>query len=162
MSGMALMKERTQARFVGEREHFQAEQIKRLQRAEESFGELVAFYEEMGEQDLDELDTMYLRHARLFQGDCLYHTLRYGDALELYERAAWIYKNSPASLGAYVQIINCHLFLGQPAEAKAALMRALYLVERIEESKFASAPARFNTRDDWRSYFQWLKGTDLL
>ena len=162
LSGLALMNEQTQARFVGERENFQAEQVKRLQRAEEFFGELVAFYEELGEQNLDELDTMYLRHARLFQGDCLYHTLRYGDALEVYERAAWIYKNSPASLAAYVQIINCHLFLGQQAEARAALMRALYLVERIEESQFAAAPARFNTRDDWRSYFRWLEGTDLL
>ena len=80
----------------------------------------------------------------------------------MYERAAWNYKNSSASLGAYVQIINCHLFLGQPAEARAALMRALYLVERIEESQFASAPATFNTRDDWRTYFRWLEGTDLL
>ncbi len=162
LSGLALMKEQTQARFVGERENFQAEQVMRLQRAEEFFGELVAFYEEIGEPNLDQLDTMYLRHARLFQGDCLYHTLRYGDALDLYERAAWIYKNSPASLGAYVQIINCRLFLGQQAEARAALMRALYLVERIEETQFAAAPATFNTREDWRSYFRWLEGTDLL
>jgi tetratricopeptide (TPR) repeat protein len=107
------------------------------------------------------LDKLYLRHARLYLGDCLFSLQRYEEDLKHFERAAWIYKDIPSSLSAYVQIINCHVFLGQVDEARAALRRVQYLVKAIPDDAFGQALAP-NSRDEWGEYFNWLDESGLF
>jgi hypothetical protein len=81
--------------------------------------------------------------------------------LKLYEEAGGMYNDVPSALAAYVQIINCRIFLGQPEEARAALARALVLVDAIPEESFNDSVSP-ETRVDWKRYFQWLSKSEMF
>jgi hypothetical protein len=81
--------------------------------------------------------------------------------LKLYEEAAGMFKDQPAGLAAYVQIINCHVFLGQPEEALAALARVHVLVDGMPQVAFDTSSSPEN-REDWKRYFEWLSESELL
>jgi hypothetical protein len=81
--------------------------------------------------------------------------------LALYEEAAGQFKELPSGLAAYVQIINCHVFLGRPEEARAALARALVMVEAASQSAFEQSFSP-QTRGDWKEYFLWLGESGLF
>ncbi|UCG16756.1 MAG: tetratricopeptide repeat protein [Phycisphaerales bacterium] len=161
LSALALKEDLKDARLLGERENMRKELQRRLLRASELFGELIGRYEAQDESQLSERNSLYLRHARLYQGDCLFELQQYGEALKIFERAAWIYKDSPSSLAAYVQIINCYVFLGQHEEGKAALRRAQYLVKTLPDTAFESAIVA-ESRAEWKQYFGWIETSGLL
>ena len=71
------------------------------------------------------------------------------------------FKDSPTALAAYVQIINCHVFLSQPLEARAALARALILVDAIPRAGFGRSVSP-ETHRDWKRYFEWLGESELF
>jgi hypothetical protein len=71
------------------------------------------------------------------------------------------YKGLPSALAAYVQIINCHVFLGEPREARAALARAQVLVDSMRPDVFSRGVSP-ETRDDWKNYFGWLAQSELF
>ncbi len=154
-SAMAIKDEILKPEYVGESKRLQVEYEHRLAEAARRFGELSKLLEGKGESTLDSLDQMYLQDSRLYEGTCLFELGRYKESLALYEQAAWIYKDSSVALGAYVQVINCYIFLGREEEAESALRRAQYLVETIPEEKFAGE-GQFETRDGWRRYFDWV------
>jgi len=104
---------------------------------------------------------MYLRHAYLYEADCYFEVGDYRRALKLYEEAAGNYKDVPTGLAAYVQMINCRIFLGEPEEARAALARALILVDAIAQGSFDKSVSP-ETREDWKRYFEWLGKSDLF
>jgi tetratricopeptide (TPR) repeat protein len=160
-SGLAMKEDVDQARFAGERERLVAERRDRLSRAAQLFGQMVREYEAYHPAELSRLDRVYLRHARLYEADCLFELGDYERSLAHYERAAWIYRDSSTSLAAYVQIINCHTFGGHGAEASAALRRALYLVETLPDDAFGGDVA-LETRGDWRRYFEWVADCGLF
>jgi hypothetical protein len=81
--------------------------------------------------------------------------------LALYEQAAGTYKDTPSALAVYVQIINSHVFLSQPEEARAALARALVLVDAIPEEVFDRGVSP-EKRRDWKRYFEWLGESGLF
>jgi tetratricopeptide (TPR) repeat protein len=126
-SGLALREDLKDPRFVGEKPRLRAEHVRRLEEASELFGRLVVRYQDREAAALDELEQLFLRYARLYEADCLFELGRYAEALKRYERAAWIYRDTPSMLAAYVQIVNCHAYLGQRTEARAALRRVQYL-----------------------------------
>ncbi len=82
-------------------------------------------------------------------------------ALRLYEDAAGTLKDNTAALAAYVQIINSHVFLGQPNEARAALARAKILVGAIPADAFVQSVSP-EGRQDWQRYFDWLNESELF
>ena len=106
-------------------------------------------------------ERMYLRHGRMYEADCLFELVAYKPALKLYEEAVGAHQDTASALTAYVQIINCHVFLGQMMDARAALARAEILVDRIPDMAFAS-PLSLETRSDWKRYFQWLRDSEFL
>jgi tetratricopeptide (TPR) repeat protein len=160
-SGFALREDLKRAEFVGQRKRLEAEHAERVEEAAQLFGRLVHRFEVREESELDELEALFLRYARLYEADCLFELGRYAEALKKYERAAWIYRESPSALAAYGQIINCHMFLGQTTEARAALRRARHLMEAVPETRFAD-PALSGTRTEWEQYFNWLGQADLF
>ena len=97
----------------------------------------------------------------MYEADCYFETQQYAKALKRYEEAAGTYKHTASSMAAYVQIINSHVFLGAPGEARAALARALVLVDSLPDGAFADSvsPER---RADWKRYFEWLGQSGLF
>jgi tetratricopeptide (TPR) repeat protein len=153
-SALAIKEEVLQPEFVGESKRLRFEIDRRLGIAAKHFRQLIDDMA-LGEADLDELGFVYLQDARLYEASCLFELERYSEALNLYERIAWVYKDRPAALGAYVQVINCYVLLGKPTEAASALRRAQYLVGVIDEEYFA-ATGELETRESWRQHFEWV------
>lgn len=160
-SGLALRAEAKEAAFDAELVQIRAESARRLAKARELYREVVDEYADRAMSELSPMERMGLRHAHLYEADCYFDTQDYARALKLYEEAAGIYKDQPGGLAAYVQIINCHVFLGQADEARAALARATVLVEAIPDAAFVNGISP-QTRGDWKEYFVWLGESGLF
>ncbi|MEE9295970.1 MAG: tetratricopeptide repeat protein [Phycisphaerae bacterium] len=167
-SGLALKEDYQEATFAAERERILAEQKNRLRKAAELFAKTVEEFEAKPREDkppvapeMSPLDQVYLRHARLYQADCHFELGEYDRALAHYERSAWIHKGTTTALGAYVQIINCHVFMGEGPDAAAAVRRALYVVETMVDEAFADGIG-LESRDRWREYFEWVQKSKLF
>jgi TolA-binding protein len=160
-SGLALKNEVVEATSAAEIERMRAESVERFGKARELYRMLIAAYELRDPSELNRLETMYLRHAYLYEADCYFEVSDYRRALKLYEEAAGNYKDVPTGLAAYVQMINCRIFLGEPEEARAALARALILVDAIAQGSFDKSVSP-ETREDWKRYFEWLGKSDLF
>lgn len=154
-SAQAIKEELLDPRFAGEAKRLVAERERRLHEAAARFREVIQRYEVRDSATLSPLDQVYFQDAVLGEAASLFDLGRYAEALSLYERAAWTYKDQPAALGAYVQIINCYVILGRDAEARTALRRAQYLTEAITEESFEPA-GDLETRADWKRYFDWV------
>ncbi len=160
-SGLALQTEAEDAAFSGQREQMLDDAKTRLLKAREHYGSLAELCRRVESGEQAELSEMYLRHAVLYEADCLFEMGMHRDALRLYEEAAGAWSDSTVALAAFVQIIACHLSLGSPHEARASLARAEVLVDRVPDAAFESSlsPER---RDDWRRYFEWLGESELF
>lgn len=156
-SGLALRRDLEDPKLVGQRPRLKAESVNRLTKAAELFNRLVQRYEGRDESELGELEALFLRYGRLYEADCLFELLRYEEALKRYERTAWTYRGTASALAAYVQIINCHVYLGRPEEARAALRRAQHLVTTIPQF-----PELAGTRQEWERYFNWAEQSELF
>ena len=160
-SALALKKEAAEAEFAGEIQRIGAESATRFEKARKLYRRLIGEYEVRGIASLNRLEKLYFRHATLYEADCFFETGDYGQALARYEAAAATFKDSPTALAAYVQIINCHVFLSQPLEARAALARALILVDAIPRAGFGRSVSP-ETHRDWKRYFEWLGESELF
>jgi tetratricopeptide (TPR) repeat protein len=160
-SGLALEAEITEAKLASEIEQIRAELTERLQEAKRLYHRLIDDYELRDPATLNRLERVYLRHAYLYEADCCFETQDYRRALKLYEEAVGIYKDTPSALAAYVQIINSHVFLGEPGEARAALARAQVLVDAMPGKAFDNTVS-LETRDDWKRYLDWLGKSELF
>jgi tetratricopeptide (TPR) repeat protein len=160
-SGLALIRELKETSFTGQREQMQADSMSRLKRARELYRSVVPSFRAGREAVRDSVGGLYLKYSQLYEADCFFEMREYEQALKLYEEVAGVYQDSPTALAAYVQIINCHVFLGQPAEARAALARAEILTDRIADYAFDRALSP-ETREDWRRYFKWLADAELF
>ncbi len=156
-SGLALKAGVQQASLPGEIEQMRVEAAQRFRESARLFRRLI---DTLGESPTD-LDEIYQRHAYLYEADAQYEMQRYEEALKLYEDAAGLYKDRPTGLAAYVQIINCHIFLGQPEEARAALARVRVLVDDMPQVAFDRSVSP-EGRDDWKRYFEWLSESELM
>ncbi len=160
-SALALKEDIKNTAKASEWPRMRDEMKSRLERAAELFSTLVHTFEESGEQELDALQTLALQQARLYQADCLFELGRYEEAVALYETAAFIYRDEPSALSAYVQVINCRLSLGQMEEAQAALRRAQYLLKIMPERVFEGDYIGQN-REEWDRFLDWLGRAKLL
>ncbi len=160
-SALALKEDIKNTAKASEWPRMRAQMKSRLERAAELFSALVRALETVGEQDLDALQRSALRQARLYQADCLFELGRYEEAVALYEAAAFIYRDEPAALSAYVQVISCRLSLGQLEEARAALRRAQYLLKIMPERVFEDDHVG-QSREEWDRFLDWLGRAKLL
>jgi len=160
-SALALKAETAEADSGSQRQQMQEDAQARFDLGRRHYRALLDEYEVRGPQNLGRLESMYYRHSFLYEADCFYETRRYGDALKRYEEAANIFRDLPSGMAAYVQMVNCFVFLGEPAEARAALARALIVVEAMPESAFQQSVSP-ETRQDWKRYFDWLGESELF
>jgi len=160
-SALALREAQRQGSYEGEIEQMGAESDRRLTRALKLYNEVIEGLEGRGLATLNRLERLYLHLASLYEADCTFEMRDYREAIRLYEEAATSMKDTPRGLAAFVQIINCHVFLGQLSEARAALARALIQVDAMPAEAFSRSvsPER---REDWQRYFQWLGESSLF
>ena len=140
---------------------FGEEAESRFAAARHAYRELIDEYELRHPSELSALENVYLRHAYLYEADCYFEARLYQEALSRYDRSAALLRDSPSALAAYVQIINCHVFLGQAAEAKAALARAQVLIEGMSPEIFASSVSP-ESKEEWKEYFAWLERAEIF
>jgi tetratricopeptide (TPR) repeat protein len=160
-SALKLKRETQDARLKGTIERMKAESSARLVEASGMYRQLIESYESRDPSSLSAIERMYLRQARLYEADCYFENGDFVSALRLYEEAAGIFRGTATTLAAYVQIVNCHVFLGQLEPARAALARATILVDAVPAEAFASAISS-RSRDDWKRYFEWLENSELF
>ena len=104
-----------------------------------------------------EVDRVYDRLAHFYRADCLYDTGRYAEAIRQYDAAAFRYADDPASLAAYVQIVNAYYALGKPDEARAANERAKVLLNGIPAESFSSSMPKAY----WENQFRFTSGSGM-
>jgi len=160
-SALALKRESRDATYAAEIQMMQAQARERFAEAGRLYRELIDAFDGRGLNSLEPLERVYHRHARLYEADCHFEMHEYRQALKLYQEAAALFQHSTSGLAAYVQIINCHVFLGQPREARAALARAEILVDSMPNEAFENDVSP-ETRQDWDRYFHWLTETGLF
>ncbi len=160
-SGLALKKEMSDVDFSGELEQIRTDAYARFREARRLYRQLIEDYEVKPFDTMTALERMYQRHAYVYEADSFFEMQEFRTALELYEEAAGAYKDQPTALAAYVQIINCHVFLGDTEEARAALARALILVDTMPDQAFTESVSP-EGRDDWKRYFEWLGESKLF
>ena len=126
----------------------------RLTKARDQYEKVIEFYRDRA--PTRELDKLHLKLAHFYRADSLYDLGRYDEAIKLYDAAALKYQNDPASLAAYVQIVNSYCALGKFEDAKTANQRAKWLLRKMPEGSFPdggfSMPKAY-----WE---QWLKWTN--
>ena len=160
-SGLALKSELPDARSAAEVEQIRVESTSRFMAARAGYRMLIDEYAVRDPASLNELERVYFRHASLYEADCFFETQDYRKSLKLYDEAVGMFKDTPNALAAYVQIINSHVFLDQPGEARAALARALVLVDAIPDEAFGRSVSP-EGRSDWKRYFEWLDQAGLF
>jgi len=160
-SALAVKAASSEARSIAEIGQLRETYTERFAAARLRFRELIDELRARDPELLDALEQLYLRHSLLYEADCYFETQEYRHALKLYEEAAGSYRDHPSGLASYLQIINCHVFLGEPGEARAALSRALAVVESIPEEVFRRSVSP-ETREDWKRYFAWLGESELF
>jgi tetratricopeptide (TPR) repeat protein len=108
----------------------------------------------------DDTDKLYLKLAHFYRADCMYDLGNYEDAIKLYDDAAFSYQNDPASVSAYVQIVNAYFALGKPEEAKAANNRAKWMLQHMPAGAFQdgtfSMPKKY-----WDQWLQWTNDSGM-
>lgn len=125
----------------------------RLQTAARIFGEIV---ENRAATAQNEAAQLYVKLAHFYQADCLFDLGDFDQAIKLYDVAAFRYQEDPSALAAYVQIVNAHVAMGRPNEARAANERARVLLRRMPADVFSDSVYTI-PRAYWE---QWLGYSD--
>ncbi|MCP4711566.1 MAG: tetratricopeptide repeat protein [Planctomycetes bacterium] len=131
-----------------------------LENAREYFDGAIGFYTEIPESRRSDLDEMYMRHSWLYRADCLYDLERYQEAADLYELVVLRYQLTPTALAALVQIVNCHLKLGDPSKARSANRRAMYQLDNMPEEAIVKSSTKL-TRTQWQDWFDRTERSNL-
>ncbi len=128
--------------------------------ARQYYDQVISAYQEIPQGRRTLLDDLYLRHAWLYRADCLFDLEQYPEAAAAYEDVVLRFQLTPTALSAFSQIINCHLKLGQPEEARAAHRRAVWQLRKMPDETFADDPLELS-RQEWEDWLGWLDESGL-
>lgn len=142
----------------GERRTLEQEYAEQLQRALALFESARLGFEAMQPQKRSALDTLSLRNAYFYLGDCAFDLGDDDAAVRYYNAARERYPKDPASLVALVQIVNTYVRQGNYAAARAANERARYFYESLPPEVWDD-PNLPMTRRDWE---RWIKSSAKL
>lgn len=138
--------------------------LRRLARAQELYQQVIERYRGRSEESLADLDRLYRKLSHFYRADTIYdrsYVLDAGDyrpfieALHEYDEAAWLYQSDPIAMSAYVQMINCHLRMGNVYEARKTLQRMSWALRNIPDEQFEQYLPQ-EGRPFWEEYLSWL------
>jgi len=136
-SGRLLESEAEPLSVASAKEAAKLEAEDRIKRALSCYDQVIGALAPHDAAELSELEETYLRMSYLYRGDCLFDLGRYQEAIEAYRETAWRYEGLPAAVSASMQIIHCHLRLGESVEAESALARLKWLLRKMPEDAFS-------------------------
>ncbi len=125
-----------------------------LMNARDYFAGAIKAYNRISEDQRDKRDNLYLKYSWLYQADCLFDLGDYRLAVDLYEQAALRYEMTPTALMALVQVVNCHIKLGNPRDASMANSRAIAQLVRMDDKVLMDSDVAL-TREQWEQWFDW-------
>ncbi len=144
-----------------QRRELETERDERLLQAQEHFATARAALEARHELALSPLEKLYRRNAWFYEADCPFRRGDYVTAIDRYREAAERWQGDPASLVAWVQIVNAYCELEEYAAARAANNKALLLLERMDDDAF-DRPEVPMTRRHWQDWLRWTSELDLF
>ncbi len=103
-------------------------------------------------------ESIALRNAYFYLGDCAFDLGNYSDAIRYYDIARDRYADDPASLVAMVQIVNSYVAQGEIGRAATANERAKRFYTSIPDEVW-SDPNLPMDRGDWE---RWLDSSAML
>lgn len=160
LSAAGLLKRAQDARSEVDRLAAQSERLKRLQAAQMYYNQTLTELDARHPASLEPIERVYHRNAYFYQADCAYARADYANAILLYQDAAQRWQHHPASLVAWVQIINCAAEMGDYDRAKAAHRQANELFDRLPPEVF-DHPDSLMTRQRWDDWLRWSTQLDL-
>jgi len=110
------------------------------------------------ESQLGLFESIALRNAYFYLGDCAFDLGEYDNAIAYYDRARDRYVTDPASLVAMVQIVNAYVETGQYGRARTANERARRFYETISDEVWDD-PNLPMDRKDWE---RWLNSSEMI
>ncbi|MEM1355212.1 MAG: hypothetical protein AAGH88_10055 [Planctomycetota bacterium] len=160
LSAAGLLKRARDARSELDRLEAQNERLKRLQQAQMYYFQTLTELDDRDAEAMDPIERIYHRNAYFYMADCAYARADYANAILLYQDAAQRWQSHPASLVAWVQIINCAAEMGDYERAKAAHRQANELFDRLPPEVF-DHPDSLMTRQRWDDWLRWSTQLDL-
>ncbi len=144
---------------AAERNRRDAEIARHRRLAIERYEECISILNQRSFSQLGIFESIALRNAHFYLGDCAFDLKEYDQAISYYDRARDRYVEDPASLVAMVQIVNAYMETGQLGRAKTANERAKRFYALMPD-KVWDDPTLPMERDDWE---RWLDtNTELL
>jgi tetratricopeptide (TPR) repeat protein len=142
----------------------QDERKDRLEQAQVLYNQAISGFEAKRSANggkLDPVEQLYRRNAYFYQADCAYDRRVFEQAIQLYNTAANNYSDDPASLVAWVQIVNAYCELGRFSEAKGANDMARMQLERIPDEAFNDQNLPMK-REHWEDWLRWTSERNLF
>lgn len=142
----------------------------RLVQAKGLFDAVIDRYRLRPAESMRKLDKLYVKLSWFYRADMVYDRSRvtetpdlspFQESLEMYDKAAWRYKDDPMAMSAYIQMINCYLKIGKVDKARQMLARAHHVLKGISDEKFAEY-SPLEDRVFWQEYLRWLEKTPVF
>ncbi len=143
---------------AAERNRRQAQVVTHRRRAIENYRETIAELAGKPESSRGLYESIALRNAYFYLGDCAYDMGEYDEAIGYYDQARDKYVDDPASLVAMVQIVNAYIATGQIGRARTANERAKRFYAVIPDEVWDD-PTLPMDRRDWE---RWLESSAIL
>lgn len=124
----------------------------------DQFEKTITLLGSKSDAQLGMFESIALRNAHFYLGDCAFDLGEYHDAIGYYDRARDRYVSDPASLIAMVQIVNAYIETDQIGRARTANERARRFYETIEDDVW-NDPNLPMDRADWE---RWLNSSAKL
>ncbi len=103
-------------------------------------------------------ESVALRNAYFYLGDCAFDLGEYDEAIRYYDRARDRYDGEPASLVAMVQIVNAYIAKGEMGRARTANERARRFYTSIPDEVWTDP----NLPMDRRDWERWLDSSAVI
>lgn len=133
---------------------------RRLEKAAEEYDRVIRLLASQDASSLSDVQLTYLRSGYLDRGDVLFDLQRYPEAIAAYSEAGWRYENTPTSLTAMLQVVNCHQRLGELQQARAALARLGWLIKKTPAGAF-DPDQGMSSKDYWENLIARLERTAI-
>ncbi|MDX2114366.1 MAG: tetratricopeptide repeat protein [Planctomycetota bacterium] len=152
LSAAQLRQQLNAAMPLSARSELEALRVERLRRALGLYEEVRAALDGRDPAKLSPIQTMLLRNAVLYRGDCAFDLGDYDTAIRHYDAAAQRFGNDPGSLVPMVQIVNCYAAQGRWPEARTAHERARSRLKELPPEAWQHATVPMD-RERWE---KWL------
>lgn len=135
-----------------------AERRDRLTLALAQFDSVITELDKLDPRRLTPLQRTQLRNAYFYRGDCAFELGDLQRAIDLHVTARNRFRDDPASLVAFVQVLSAHLQRGEIERARQTNAAAQAFLERIPDTAWDDPDLPMD-RTQWE---RWLEGSERL